>query len=577
MKQRFLAIGVCAAVFSVSGTNLGAPSPIFLQGRLATPPDSSTAAALKALVNSPGSRLVEIRSLATVVDPSAQARLLEIFEESQERPDPLVELELVRALSSHMSGPRRDAVVRALLASFERRRIDIREPRSSESEGSGGLTESQTGSLLSFARGSAALALARAEHPEAARVLVLTATASLQEDPEGAQLAREALAAFPLSAATKNALGALVDAHALKKLSEPVPLPEFLVESPMELHHLAEAAPDSVEPLTESPGNEGALSTWRDVVYALATRKTWPDAFLEPDGWKKASELDGPWTLRALALLTPHQPQLKNLAEQAAKESLKSRDDNRRGAAAFLLAVLSPKDAAAYLKSKDEVIRNAVLSQSYQGILAEAAYSHARSLSKPSVRAGSKSPAFAIPAFRTSLHESSTWKHWSTRSLWEVGAKSQFVEWASPLASRMISARGEGAPSVSQVTRWLNDPSPQLRAAVIAGLARNDSPSARGLLLSTYRTETDVAVRRGICRAFWVQQIQSEMAIEKLIRLDPDRGCRSLAQGRPDPGAREIRVLRATTTPVEITDRVGSTHLVFAAPDGFVGLVGADL
>ena len=579
MKQRFLAIGACAAVFSVSGTNLGAPSPISIQGRLATPPDSSTVAALKALVNSPGSRLVEVRALAATVDATAETRLLEIFEENRERPDPLLELELVRALSSHTSGPRRDDVVRALLALFERGRLVSSQPRSSENEASDGLTESQSGSLLNFVRGSAALALARAQHPEAARVLVLTATASEQEDPEGAQFAREALAEVPLSPATKNGLGALVDARSLAKLSDPVPLRKFPVESPTELHHLAEVGRGSNEQLTQRPDNEDTLSTWRDVIEALASRETWPAPFADPDSWKKATELDGPWTLRALALLTPHQPQLAKVAERAAKNSLKSRDNNQRGAAAFLLAVLSPTDAAKYLKSKDEVMRNAVLSQANHGILAEAAYRHAHSLSETSAdrKPGPKSSPVANQAFRASLHEPTTWKHWSWRSLWDIGATAQFVEWTSPLASRMISAPGAGAPSVSQVTRWLNDPSPQLRAAVIAGLARNDSPSARGLLLSTYRTETDVAVRRGICRAFWVQQIQSEVAIERLIRLEPDRGCRSLAQGRPDPEARQIRVLRASTTPVEIIDRVGSTHLVFAAPDGFVGLVDADL
>lgn len=534
MHRRQLSLSALVAIFSLQ-------APCHGDWQLKKGNYSSQGYSLRALLGKKEDSETVIRRIGAASDEAELHRLLDYADKATERGRTRESLEIVRAISRHSAGPFRERVV-LLLADFFTPSTDA----------SGAAPGNRNADLTNLVRGSSAMALARSQHPLAARLLLATAHGNQDEDPEGVRLARQALDAAPPSPTTREKVGAWATPK-LRQLETAADLPP---QNPTELVRLIQEE--------DQHHRSGKIETWATQLTRLRQEERWHGAWGEAKEWELAFTVSKTWTLRALALLTPPQDTIREKAVALAEESLDAREPTLLAAAAFCLASLSPEKAVRLLRHKSSVVRQAVLSQSHSGVLAIGA----RELSADSNESG-------LLALRASLDEPALWDTWSTRQL--EGLKARLApgnEWQGALAARFDdSHEATRAPNLSRISSWLEDADPNIRAGTIRGLARSRGKSSPGLLIETYRFESDPAVRRGICRALHDRGISTRPELAALLELEVDPGCRARLQGRSDPDARGFQINWTREKVSTMVDREGITHRVPPAPDGFVALV----
>lgn len=533
MRRHLLSLSTLAAIFSLHAL-------CHADLRLKKGDFSGQGYALRALLGKNEDQDMVIRRIGAGSDDAKVRELLDFAEDITNRRFQSQNLEIVRALARHRHGPHRERVVQTLVEFFRQPTGDAAQAQADSAQ-----------SLELLIRGSSAMALARAQHALAARVLLAAAGANDENDPEGTHLARLALEAVPPASEILQAPG-------LRPLDEQ----EISNESPSSPSELIHAMQEEERSHSKDP------PSWAMHLAKLRQSPSPSGAWQEKQKWQEAYELSAVWTLRALALLSPTNNGTRKWATNLAESSLDAPNSLQRAAAAFCLSSLAPQKAAPLLNHKDPVIRQAVLNQSHDGVLAKAA----RHLS-------TRFEADEILGLRTSLHAPSLWPTWSTQELEELQLTlNSGGEWRSPLAARFSDGKEKGrAPDLSQIDSWLESDDPTIRAQAIQGLSLNRAASTPGLLIERYRLESDESVRRGICKALWRHKLTQRAELTALFDLEIDPGCRARLQGQSDPETHGFSVGWSLEKFVTIIDRDGVAHLVRPAPDGFVSLVHPNL
>src|SRR5690606_32195965 len=209
-------------------------------------------------------------------------------------------LEVVRALSVHGQNrarrdPIRARIVRALMVLFE---VEGDPPQAKMSE--------SDGPVRHLTRGTAAMALARAEHPEALRKLVAVALSGDHSAPVGASLAGTALGPVSKGALGLRNLAPLFAANDVKKALTP---PSLEPTRPQEPPPSPEALAALGQSWLEVDVNiEPRPLDFQQAIHVLLKRETLPNAYREAKNWEAAHKKKPTWAMRSAALLSHRLP-----------------------------------------------------------------------------------------------------------------------------------------------------------------------------------------------------------------------------------------------------------------------------
>lgn len=552
-----------AAVMGMSGAAIGSP------GIDGVPDGVETSRPLPLYfpaAQNDDSSWLKIRALALDVREKSTRALLELTRKRTTVEHSKTRLELVRALSAHeqhsaTQDPLRTEVVRALIVLFE---VQVDASRGKKNE--------SNGPLRHLSRGTAAMALAITEHPEALRKLVAVALNGVHGDPTGAELARAALRAVPTQA---------LNAQTLAPLFSPTDVKEAL-KHPRDEGTPAKAPPPSPELLValgkswETATTTTGASDYQHALHALLQEQALPRAYREVKSWAAAHKNSPKWTMRSAALLSGRLPRsvLKRAIEHA-RTSLNSSEEAEVSAAAWLLAVVDPYSTRSLLKKTEPKVTFAILRQASEGVVAE--FVAETLLGIPANSGLQKEERMEDVARKMILLEPNTWHRISTAQLRRWQADHDGGEWHAALASR-VRKDGRGlAPQISTVRHWLNDENSELRSGVAWGLGESPSSHVAALLFSAYREETDPVVRRALVSSLNKKNLSALPLVRNLIALDPDDGCRAIAKGEVDPGATGVYLTLSHRKLEKVEDRQGRLLHVVPDGDGFVGIVRSTL
>ncbi len=506
-------------------------------------------------------KLADLRALEGDVRPLVTRQLIELAHNSSRAEGGLFRLELIRALAHHeqelRSSPhQRTLVVRTLIHLF-----------ASEYDPTGTSENPRAGAERHLSRGTAAMALARSKHPLALRKLVAVALEGGQSDPVGAQLALLALRSIPPTSLQQGAVEPLFSEKEIRRLLEkaasptPVRLKELTPQSLVQLLVGQEASASKADSRRED-GEERKSAEYADALALVLHASSLPSSFQQVRSWQQALDQQPSATLRTLAFLGPRLPKPAfAFARRASLDRLDSKIESIRSAAAWCLSVLSPGDVNAILERKDSALLLAVLRQASDGPVSDLVL---EALNQRLIPKDQRETAW-----RMVLQNPSIWPKLSTARLRRLESE-RMPEIHGPLASRLrTSAHGLG-PDVDAVRAWLNNESPEIRAATAHGLARAVTPAARGLLYQAYRTEYEPSVRRALAAALRQTALSQNSDFLELVSIDPDVIGRESRHPRDADG---FYVLWSSRRSVSLRDSEGRFFDIPAAPDGFVGIV----
>ena len=196
---------------------------------------------------------------------------------------------------------------------------------------------------------------------------------------------------------------------------------------------------------------------------------------------------------------------------------LGSSDHRERAAAAWALSAVDPARGASLIQSRDPAVLHAAARAGTEPTLAAAAIRRLSVEQEPKARAA-LSIALAVPGMDDGL---------TTALLIDL---LEHVPPAAPLAARGLAARA--APELyARIEALLANSDIWLRSHVAQGLGRARDPRALGWLVSAYRFETSVEVRRAIASALSLRGRGSERStLTIMASLDPDPAVRTAAR-----------------------------------------------
>jgi hypothetical protein len=282
-------------------------------------------------------------------------------------------------------------------------------------------------------------------------------------------------------------------------------------------------------------------------------------------------------TLRVLALLVAVAPKSSDLHLRSflKKQALRQAHDENavlRSAAVWSLAVVAPRQAAQLFASRDLVTLAALLRQAHDPELATAALAFADSTDQDSLDELAREAAWINPEMMSGA---------STSQL-RMAMKFAQLRSVAALAKRYSSSPRRGSsPGLREVSSWLEDENPKVRAAAASALGASEDASTLGLLEQAYFREEDSKARRALVASLH-RLAPGSPFLKRVSELDGDSGCRAHSLGRRDPGALGVAITQVkekTSGPMIVTlqTRRGLQIRGMAAPDGFFAVAYEDL
>lgn len=560
------AIGVAATLTIFSPVEAGANAST---SGLSTRPASKSAPLLNPLLRGNGKLTgnyeIDLRNLAGDDRPLASRRLVQLSMQHGVLNSPTRRLALVRALAKHESRLAQNEgvhleVLRALI------RLFVSED---ETHQEGVEPHLESGVLRHLIRGSAAMALARSQHPLALKKLIATALSGGQLDPVGARLAVTALRSLEPESLHTPPLARLFSAEAIDRITRPSDgersismedlTPVSLIETAQAESSARRKRPDDQTVDSEDP------PSFQDLLFHLKRSVTLPRAFTRVRAWEAAYEKDSVWTLRTLALLgTRLETRVLSWGRKRALEATRASSEVERSAGAWCVATIAPDAVADLLEKNDGVITRAILRQASEGEVAEtvAAFLKKRKIDSKA----------AHLAFRMVLQDPERWSNFSTKSLREYQSEHGAAVLAA-LASRLRSAEPGLGPNIIAARSWLNSPSGEIRSAAALGLSHASESSALGLLFWAYLKESNPLARRAIVASIARTPLAKSPEFLDLLAIDPETGCRALLNESEERNSTGLYLGWSVRRTATVTDREGRAFQLAPAPDGFVGIV----
>lgn len=486
----------------------------------------------------------KIEALSRRTDVAALRELIEIEKNAREASQPTLRLRLVQAFFEHSKTAHKTAAVRALARLFVPHSPD----HSAGAAGRGPRSRVQA---------TAAMALA-ASHDSEAQILLLSQSSQPTPKP-GPGLSSWAAAALSTHPPTEEEAASLV--KALGKGVVARALASSVSSSDISL-------PAKVDDLLDALRSPSLfLTRSRSFSDAYSKKRKLPSQF-HAAAWQEAWQARPADTLRCLALLCARGAAAPcKHATRWAEQSVASKSERIRTAAAWSLAVLAPERAIRLLASDDAAIQNAVLRQAHVPELSGAAFQLSLN--------NHKTP-LAVSALRAALRDPENWDRLSTKSLWELGSAFD-SERTAALSARIRPATSPGlGPTSERVKSWLSHEKPWLRAAAAYGLGQADPQLSQGMLAQAYLTESHAPTRRAIVLSLWSQHLPRHPLLLRVAELDPDPGCRQIAQqGHVEPKA-PFLMGRKAVGPRFLETPLGLRFFGAAAKDGFFAIAGVD-
>lgn len=487
-----------------------------------------------------------IRYLARVDSPLVTETLLSHPALSDADASPRLRLELIRALHDRVTGKERERIISAAFR--------LLQPVAGGHSANGGkdATTEPSGQMRSWVRATAAQALAQSRHPRALRGLFVLAARGGEEDPVGSEMARAALASLELSpgerAMIRATLGDEVLHAALSVKDSPAP------ETPLALAALG--------------AQETTPRAFCDALLTLAKRGKVPESFSSPKEQRVALKQHPAWALRALASLSGiFAIPLREFAVKEARTRLSEKDPQVRSAAAWTLAVLSPKEAVPQLESADPVVVEATLRQAFSAELARPLLARRPPLLSTRTQKGKDRDERAQ---ELALLAPDLWSTLSLPDIYAFEGQGRTGAWLGPLASLFTDNAPQ--PGLQELRGYLDSGASSEKSRLAEGLARSSARSATGLLLQAYSEESDEAVRRSLARALVLRGLPHAER-QRAAELEVDALSRRMLQGKALPPETRLLLGFSSAKVVDLKDAFGTSLTVVPAPDGFVGVV----
>lgn len=567
IAARWVLCAVAGVTICGAETAIAEVSSSSLSARLLSKsaPDSSTL--LRGNGKLTGNHERDLRNLAGDTRPLASRQLVQLSTQHAILNDPHLRLALVRALAKHETELAPDENVRLEILRVLMRLF------TADDEPTLVTTDSEVphGGLRHLARGSAAMALARSQHPLALKKLLATALGGAQQDPIGARLAVTALRSLEEEPLHTPELVRLFSADAIERIAHPAERERLFSTEGLTPASLIKAA-KAERSARENPDAERAqLSesrlgpSFEELVVELLRSRDLPRAFARVRTWETAWRREPVWTLRTLALLKSRlDAPVINWGKRTAQKATRASSELVRSAGAWCVATIAPDSVRDLLHEKDDVTTRAILSQASEGKVAE--------IVGEFLRKKKLDPEAARLGFRMVVHAPEQWPTFSTAFLREHQLEMSPAVLA-PLSSRLrVEPHGLG-PDVTTVEGWLASSSPEVRSATALGLAHASAGPARGLLFQAYQRESNPVTRRAIVASIAKTSLAKNSQFLQLLSIDPDPQCRELMIERAVLNRPGVHISWSVRRTVQVTDREGRVLELAPAPDGFVGIV----